>query len=95
MITLDLADEFTALIRKRSTSTLAEWLSRAEVSPCPEVRHFAEGIRRNESAVNAAMTLRWSNGPLEGHVNRLKTVKRQMYGRAGFTLLKARVVSVE
>jgi transposase len=93
-IALDLADEFTALIRKRSTGTLAEWLSRAEVSPCPEVRHFAEGIRRDESAVNAAMTMRWSNGPVEGHVNRLKTIKRQMYGRAGFALLKARVVSV-
>ena len=92
---LDLADEFTALIRKQSTGTLKEWLSRAEVSPCPEVRHFAEGIRRDESAVNAAMTTRWSNGPVEGHVNRLKTIKRQMYGRAGFALLKARVVSRE
>jgi transposase len=92
---LDLADEFTALIRKSSTGTLQDWLSRAEVSPCPEVRNFAEGIRRDESAVNAAVTTRWSNGPVEGHVNRLKTIKRQMYGRAGFTLLKARVVSVE
>ena len=93
-VALDLADEFTALIRKRSTGTLKEWLSRAEVSPCPEVRNFAEGIRRDESAVNAAVTTRWSNGPLEGHVNRLKTIKRQMYGRAGFPLLKARVVNV-
>jgi transposase len=92
-IALDLADEFTALIRKRSTGTLKEWLLRAEVSPCPEVRHFAEGIRRDESAVNAAVTLRWSNGPVEGHVNRLKTIKRQMNGRAGFPLLKARVVN--
>lgn len=92
---LDLADEFTALIRKQSTGTLADWLSRAEVSACPEVRHFAEGIRRDESAVTAAVTLHWSNGPVEGHVNRLKTIKRQMYGRAGFALLKARVVSVE
>jgi transposase len=95
MMALDLADEFTTLIRKRSTGTLTDWLSRAEISPCPEVRHFAEGIRRDESAVNAAVTLRWSNGPVEGHVNRLKTIKRQMYGRAGFALLKARVVSVE
>lgn len=90
---LGLADEFAALIRKRSMGTLSEWLSRAEVSACPEVRNFAEGIRRDESAVNAAITTRWSNGPVEGHVNRLKTIKRQMYGRAGFTLLKARVVN--
>lgn len=92
---LDLADDFAALIRKQTTGTLTEWLSRAEVSACPEVRQFAEGIRRDESAVNAAMTTRWSNGPVEGHVNRLKTIKRQMYGRAGFSLLKARVVSRE
>jgi transposase len=90
---LGLADEFSALIRKQSAGTLAEWLARAEVSPCPDLRNFAEGIRRDESAVNAAVTLPWSNGPVEGHVNRLKTIKRQMYGRAGFTLLKARVVN--
>ncbi len=91
---LDLADEFTALIRKQSNSTLKDWLSRAEASASAEVRNFAEGIRRDESAVNAAVTTRWSNGPVEGHVNRLKTIKRQMFGRAGFTLLKARVLNV-
>jgi transposase len=88
---LDLADEFKSLIRKQSSGTLQGWLTRAEASPCPEIRHFAEGIRRDESAVNAAITLPWSNGPVEGHVNRLKMIKRQMYGRAGFALLKARV----
>ena len=89
---LDLADEFKSLIRKQSSGTLQGWLTQAEASPCPEIRHFAEGIRRDESAVNAAITLPWSNGPVEGHVNRLKMIKRQMYGRAGFALLKARVV---
>ena len=44
--------------------------------------------------MTAAATTRWSNGPVEGHVNRLKTIQRQMYGRAGFGLLKARVVNV-
>ena len=58
----------------------------------PELRRFAEGIRRDEAAVLAAVTQPWSNGPVEGHVNRLKVVKRQMYGRAGFVLLRARVV---
>jgi transposase len=43
--------------------------------------------------VNAAITMRWSNGPVEGHVNRLTTIKRQMYGRAAFPLLRARVVN--
>lgn len=90
---LDLADEFKSLIRKQSSGTLREWLSRAEASPCSEIRHFAEGIGQDESAVNAAITLTWSNGPVEGHVNRLKTIKRQMYGRAGFTLLRASVMN--
>jgi transposase len=89
---LDTLDGFTSLIRKQSTGTLKEWLSRAEESPCPEVRNFAESIRRDESAVDAAITTPWNNGPVEGHVNRLKTIKRQMYGRAGFTLLRLRVL---
>jgi transposase len=90
---LDLANEFAALIRKQSQGTLTDWLSRAESSPCPELRHFAEGIRRDEAAVLAAVTGPWSNGPVEGHVNRLKAIKRQMYGRAGFQLLRARVIN--
>ncbi len=90
---MDLADEFAALIRKQSRGTLSDWLARSEASTCPEVRRFAEGIRRDEAAVLAAATGTWSNGPVEGHVNRLKTIKRQMYGRAGFVLLRARVLN--
>jgi transposase len=89
---LELADEFADLIRKQTTRTLADWLIKAESSKCPEMRRFAEGIRQDEAAVRAAVTEPWSNGPVEGHVNRLKLIKRQMYGRAGFQLLKARVV---
>jgi transposase len=89
---LDLADEFAELIRKRSQGTLSDWLVRGEACWNPELRRFAEGIRRDEAAVLAAVTQPWSNGPVEGHVNRLKTIKRQMYGRAGFVLLRARVV---
>jgi transposase len=90
---LDLAEEFADLIRKRSSGTLSEWLTRGEASSSPDLRRFAEGIRRDEAAVQAAVTETWSNGPVEGHVNRLKTIKRQMYGRAGFVLLRARVVN--
>jgi transposase len=89
---LDLADGFADLIRKRSSATLGEWLARGEVSSDPDLRRFAEGIRRDQACVQAAVTGRWSNGPVEGHVNRLKTIKRQMYGRAGFVLLRARVL---
>ena len=91
---LSLADEFANLLRKRSSGTLSDWLLKGEASSSPEIRRFAEGIRRDESAVLAAVTQRWSNGPVEGHVNRLKTVKRQMYGRAGFVLLRARLLNV-
>jgi transposase len=90
---LDLSDEFKGLIRKQSTGTLQDRLARAVANPCPEVRRFAESIRRDESAVDAAITLSWSNGVVEGHVNRLKSIKSRMYGRAGFALLKARVLN--
>ena len=72
---------------------MGEWLARGEASSDPDLRRFAEGIRRDEAAVEAAVTQRWSNGPVEGHINRLKTIKRPMYGRAGFVLLRARVLS--
>jgi transposase len=88
---LDLAAEFAALLRKVGTGCVADWLQAAERSGCRELRLFAAGVRQDESAVTAAVTEQWSNGPVEGQVNRLKTIKRQMYGRAGFDLLRARV----
>jgi transposase len=57
-----------------------------------ELRSFATGIRRDEEAVRAAISSPWSNGQVEGQVNRLKVVKRTMYGRAKFDLLRARVL---
>jgi transposase len=89
---LELADEFACLIRKQSTSTLTDWLKKADSCECDELRRFAEGLRREEASIQAAVSEPWSNGPVEGHVNRLKTIKRQMYGRAGFRLLRARVL---
>jgi transposase len=88
---LGLADEFANLLRKRSPDTLSDWLVKGEVSPCIEIQRFAEGIRRDEAAVLTAVTQQWSNGPVEGHINRRTTIKRQMYGRAGFVLLRARI----
>jgi transposase len=88
---LDLAGEFAEMVRQRCTVPLAEWLAKAEASPCAELRGFAAGVRSDEAAVSAALTGPWSNGPVEGQVNRLKVIKRQMYGRAGWPLLRARV----
>src|SRR5262249_24328723 len=89
---LELAEGFAALFRKASSRSLADWLAGAERSGCPELQMFAAGLQQDEAAVRAAVTEKWSNGPVEGHVNRLKTIKRQMYGRAGFALLRARVL---
>jgi transposase len=89
---LDLAAEFAALVRKAGKMSLADWLATAERSACRELRSFAAGLRQDEAAVSAGLREAWSNGPVEGQVNRLKTIKRQMYGRAGFSLLRARVL---
>src|SRR5262245_20109592 len=89
---LALASELAAMIRKESALPLAEWLAKAEKAAVGELRNFAESLRQDEAAVAAALTERWSNGPVEGQVNRLKLIKRQMYGRAGFRLLRARVL---
>ena len=88
---LNLAAEFAALVRKAGKTSFADWLAAVEKSGCGELRSFAAGLRQDEAAVSAALTEAWSNGPVEGQVNRLKTIKRQMYGRAGFALLRARV----
>ena len=58
-----------------------------------ELEQFCAGLRRDWEAVVAALMLPWSNGPVEGAINRLKLIKRQMYGRAGLGLLRARVLS--
>ena len=88
---LDLAAEFAALVRKTGRTSFMDWMTAVEQSGCGELRSFAAGLRQDEVAVTSALTEAWSNGPVEGQVNRLKTIKRQMYGRAGFDLLRARV----
>jgi transposase len=92
---IGLAEEFAAMVRKESRVALAVWLAKASKSSCPEVCGFAAGLRQDEAAVAAAPTEPWSNGPVEGQINRLKVIKRQMYGRAGFQLLRVRVLHTE
>jgi predicted transcriptional regulator len=88
---LNLAEELAGMFRQSITKPLADWLKEAEDSGISELRSFADGIRQDQAAVQAAITEPWSNGPVEGQVNRLKVIKRSMYGRAGFALLRARV----
>jgi transposase len=69
------------------------WLQQCERSRIAEFVRFAQGVRRDEAAVRAALRHPWSQGPVEGQVNRLKLLKRQMYGRAGFALLRQRMLA--
>jgi len=83
---------FAAMVRTRGGAALAEWLHAMEACDIPALRRFAEGIRSDEEAVQAGLTLPWSQGQLEGQVNRLKMLKRQMFGRAQLDLLRQRVL---
>jgi transposase len=85
-------DAFRAMVRARERSALAPWLQAAAEGAVPEIRTFAAGVRRDEAAVDAALAHPWSNGQVEGQVTRLKLIKRQMYGRAKFDLLRRRVL---
>ena len=87
-----LTDAFTTLVRERGGARLEEWLGRAETEAPPPLQRFARGVRADLDAVRTGLTEAWSNGPTEGHVNKLKLVKRQMYGRAKFDLLRQRVL---
>ena len=89
---LRLSRELVEIIKRKDGDGLTVWLNRAQNSEVKELRGFAFGITKDEAAVRQAVTSRWSNGQTEGQVNRLKTIKRQMYGRANFDLLKARVL---
>jgi transposase len=85
-----LAQDFAAMIRKRQGERFAAWLEQARASGIAELSGFARGLLDDRAAVEAALRLPWSNGQTEGQVNRLKLLKRQMYGRAGFDLLRRR-----
>jgi transposase len=82
---------FFCLLSERRVGDLEAWLQQATASGIAELAAFAEGVRRDLAAVQAAMTLHWSQGQTEGQINRLKLLKRQMYGRANLDLLCQRV----
>ena len=87
-----LAREFLGLIHRRRPREFDRWLARLSKCSAPEMQSFASSLRRDLAAVREAFTLPWSNGQTEGHVNRLKFLKRQMYGRASVELLRLRVL---
>ena len=84
---------FAKMMAKRTEEQqLAGWLERVDADDQPELHTFAAGIRQDLAAVTAGLTLPYSSGPAEGNVNRLKAIKRQMYGRASLDLLRKRVI---
>jgi transposase len=89
-----LAQSFCELVRERAAEKLDVWLERAKGAGIAAFKNFAIGLQRDYDVVKAALTYEWSNGQVEGQVNRLKFIKRQMYGRAKFDLLRKRVLGM-
>ena len=83
---------FAKIMAQRRGQELPAWLEAVEADDLPELRSLATGMLRDLTAVINGLTLEHSSGAVEGHVNRIKMIKRQMYGRAGFALLRKRVL---
>lgn len=88
-----LGQRFTEMVRERQPESLLPWLEDVGKSKISALVSFAKGIKQDLAAVTNALSLPWSNGQTEGQVNRLKLIKRQMYGRANFDLLRKRVIA--
>ena len=87
-----LVQDFLQIVHRLEGTRLDAWLTKMIASEIPEFQRFAAGIERDKAAVVAGLTLPYSNGQVEGQVTKIKLVKRMMYGRAGFPLLRQRVL---
>ncbi|MFE9222999.1 ISL3 family transposase [Streptomyces lavendulae] len=83
---------FARMLCEHTGTDLPAWISAVRADDLPQLHSLANGLERDQDAVIAGLTLPWSNGPVEGHVNRIKMLKRQMYGRATLPLLRKRVL---
>ncbi len=88
----ELVQQFTQMLRMRTGEQLDAWLENVRTSQIRELQGFVAGVERDKKAVKAGLTLPQSNGMVEGKVNKLKLIKRMGYGRAGFPLLRQRVL---
>ncbi len=88
----DLVQDFLAMVHKREGARLDAWLEKIAESGLAELQSFASGIEKDKDAVRAGLTWPINNGQVEGQVTKLKLIKRTMYGRAGFPLLRQRVL---
>ncbi len=89
---LTLLNKFRTMVREKQVDKYEQWHQEVQNRSLTEFLNFARGLRRDNEAVKNALSEEWSNGQVEGQVNRLKFIKRAMYGRANFDLLKARVI---
>jgi transposase len=89
---ITLTEDFATLVRTRDPAALDRWLGQAAASTLTPFQSFAVSLRRDYDAVHAGVALPWNTGPVEGEINRLKMLKRAMFGRAGFPLLQRRVL---
>jgi transposase len=88
----DLAVSFRQMITGQKAGQFKKWLTKARQSAVTEFRSFADGLKKDQHSILEALRSAWSNGQVEGQINRLKMLKRQMYGRANLDLLRARVL---
>jgi transposase len=87
-----IAQDLAQLVRQRQSQHLDPWLARVAERPLVPLQRLAKGLRDDADAGKAGVTLPWSNGPVEGPMNRLKMLKRQLYGRARLDLLQQRLM---
>ncbi|WP_326718282.1 transposase [Streptomyces sp. NBC_00243] len=80
------------MLTERQGQRLPDWLDAVRQDDLPSLHTLAAGIDRDRDAVIAGLAMPWNSGPVEGHVNRIKMLERQMFGRAGFELLHKRVL---
>lgn len=93
-VTYELAQQFVQMVRQHQASSLDNWLAQCVTSGVADLQTFAQTLSRDEQAVRNTLQEQWSNGQVEGQIARLKYLKRQMYGRAKFDLLRQRVLHV-
>lgn len=89
----ELAQEFVILVRQRKPEAFDSWLTACATSGSAELQSFAKGLEQEYASIRAALSEPWSSGQVEGQVTRLKSIKRQMYGRANVDLLRQRVLA--
>ena len=92
MLIVELANEFLQLLRQRQADDFDDWLLKVFGCAIKPLKTFAKGLFDDYAAVKASMMMEISNGPVEGLNNKLKMLKRQMYGRASLELLAKRLI---